>query len=425
MLSNLMLPFANRDVLCDRTGMCHFAFHGKCDASHDSHRPLLVQHGLAGFQHHHRQITASSNSPPSLTRVHTFVSTTAFASFPSMDTDGAQKRRRRRAKPAATDTATTSEGVKSAFVPSRQPTLPQRKRPRTSTATREPTLPSPPPAPQPDEKDDEEKALESLLFGGLLHADQLPFGNEQTTERAEGVSSALRETDVESLFVIDKKGNRVAADAATAITSGTAAADGASTVPVWHDPDDQLQMIDLAAQPRLRKLRASDTEQRITAADYQQRLRQTYTNLNHAASWVKARRATADTLNEDAMWDVLRTSRSIKRSSDTTALPSGHLDIQALKDANAQQPAQVRLIHTHIQWPPHVRVCGGWVRGAVMNHYFFFNFRSADTIRMTITSHVSERSRTTTHYSHLARHSYRSLFSASVAAFISGRHPCC
>ena len=268
-----------------------------------------------------------------------------------MDADSTHKRRRRKANTASTTAAPPTEGVDAPPLPTREPTLLKRKRARPSTSTAEPTLPSPPPAPQQqDEKDEEEKALESLLFGGMLHTDQLPFGEEEkeeSVERANGETNAASEGDVESLFVIDRKGAPLPSDAAPADSStAVSAAESGSSVPVWHDPDDEQQMIDLAAQPRLRKLRASDTEQRITAADYQQRLRQTYTSLNHAASWVKAKRATADSQDDGAMWDVLRTSRSIKKR-DTTALPSGHLDIQALKDANAQQPAQVRATYTH------------------------------------------------------------------------------
>ena len=277
-----------------------------------------------------------------------------------MDAEGTNKRRRRKTKPAATTTATSTDSVDATPTSMHEHTLPQRKRARRSTSTREPTLPSPPPAPHTDEKDEEEKALESFLFGGLLHADQLPFGEEEeTTERAAVEASAVKDGDVDSLFVIDRKGAPLASDSKPPATSTTgSAADGGSSVPVWHDPDDEQQMVDLSAQPRLRKLRASDSEQRITAADYQQRLRQTYTNLNHAASWVKAKRATVDTQEDDALWDVLRTSRSIKQR-DTTALPSGHLDIQALKDANAQQPAQVTRRDTYMRLLcPTVDQCG-------------------------------------------------------------------
>ena len=266
-----------------------------------------------------------------------------------MEAEGTHKRRRRTPKAAATAAIASAEPVVPASTSTRQPTRPQRKRARPIHPTQPSALPTPPAAPQPDEKDEEEKALESFLFGGLLHADQLPFGDEDgSAEGAGGDKVSLREGDVESLFVIDKKGTApLASDStSTATAIGLSAAVSGNSVPVWHDPDDEQQMIDLAAQPRMRKLRASVSEQRITAADYQQRLRQTYTNLNHAASWVRAKRATAGTQDDDALWDVLRTSRSIKQR-DTAALPSGHLDIQALKDANTQQPAQVRQPHTY------------------------------------------------------------------------------
>ena len=289
-----------------------------------------------------------------------------------MDAEGTQKKRRRRAKSAAAPAATPVEAdvqlTSSTSTPTPPLALPKRKRARPSPANVEPTLPSPPPAPRADEKDEEEAALESFLFGGLLHAHQLPFGEEQKAEEREtGETTAGQAEEGESLFVIDKKGTSVPNDSRSATATSASSAAAVSSTPVWHDPDDEQQLIDLAAQPRLRKLRASASEQRITAADYQQRLRQTYTNLNHAASWVKAKRATGDAADDEALWDVLRTSRSIKQR-DTTALPSGHLDIQALKDANAQQPAQVRPETTTTY------VC------AMTRQQLSINFRSADTI---------------------------------------------
>ena len=338
-----------------------------------------------------------------------------------MATEGTRKRRRRNTKSTAAATASTSttatsaEGVSApptatAQSPlptqptqSTQPSQPQRKRPRSSPANTEQSLPSPPPAPLPEEKDDEEKALESFLFGGMLHADELPFGEEEATERADGQAAAVSGGgggDVESLFVIDRKGASAVSDTTTT-TSSAAVADGDSSVPVWHDPDDQQQMIDLAAQPRLRKLRTSDSEQRITAADYQQRLRQTYTNLNHAASWVKAKRATADTQHDEAMWDVLRTSRSI-RQRDTAALPSGHLDIQALKDANAQQPAQVSCYIQSI-----AMFCVLLFVLRCDDSTLFFNFRSTDNSDDEQQSSLSAHTHTDTPLTYHTRHSHR------------------
>ena len=105
---------------------------------------------------------------------------------------------------------------------------------------------------------------------------------------------------------------------------------------MWFDPDDLRHRIDISSQPRLRKLRANPDERHITAADYQQRLRAVYSNLQHEPSWVQGR----STAGEDGVIDPLTTSRGVT-VKHTGRLPAGHLDIQALKDANLSEPSQV------------------------------------------------------------------------------------
>lgn len=71
---------------------------------------------------------------------------------------------------------------------------------------------------------------------------------------------------------------------------------GGSTAPrksVWIDPDDENVVINIAADPKLRKLRKSEKEREISGVEYQQRLRDLHEKIigrKAGLDWIKRAR---------------------------------------------------------------------------------------------------------------------------------------
>ena len=314
----------------------------------------MRKYGSSSSVHHlHRQSSAGDTA--------TITNSTAVMTATVAEGGGRTARKRRTTAPSAS-TALDDDTV--------SPT--PRSSSRTKRPRAEPSTSSQPPFDRKaEEKDDEEKELEAFLFAGTLAPASLPFGLESlsapspTSDQPDDAAALTSSNDVDSLFVIDTEGNAAAAAPASAVSPAPrsvtpAPASGA----VWFDPDDLRHRIDISAQPRLRKLRHAPDERSITAADYQQRLRSVFTNLHHAPTWARSRHTP-----DDPSSAALTSSRGVRRK-DTGRLPSGHLDIQALKDANFQDPAQVSAPHT----------AGGWGGGSADDHQQSINFRSADAL---------------------------------------------
>ena len=256
--------------------------------------------------------------------------------------------RRRRKRTTTSAAATSPSAATATSASSSSSTRSKRPRPNASaTASEEEKKLA-----QPEEKDDEEKELEAFLFGGTLAPDSIPFGLEDATAAHQSFTTTVTSltpssstlpsvNDVDSLFVIDKEGTP-ALPLSNPISASAPAPtppiiDSQASASVWFDPDDLHHRIDISAQPRLRKLRHNPDERSITAHDYQQRLRSAFSSLHHDPSWVKGRTAAS---SDAPLIDPLASSRGVRRK-DTGRLPSGHLDIQTLRDANMQEPAQV------------------------------------------------------------------------------------
>ncbi len=103
--------------------------------------------------------------------------------------------------------------------------------------------------------------------------------------------------------------------------------------------------VDLAAAPRLRKLRAAEGEGAVGGAEYEARLRAQHVRLNPRTGWAAAARAataaaasTSD--GEDGAAARLLSTAGGLLAPRAPALPPGKLETTRLKDANAAEPAQ-------------------------------------------------------------------------------------
>lgn len=96
-------------------------------------------------------------------------------------------------------------------------------------------------------------------FGGV--ADLVRRAGLQTLEADEGAGLLIYE---DRAGAEEEAEGAAAASGGGASTSGAAAAEASGRRPAWEDPDDALLEVNVAAKPRLRKLRQEEEETVIT-----------------------------------------------------------------------------------------------------------------------------------------------------------------
>ncbi|KAJ7510314.1 WD40-repeat-containing domain protein [Mycena galericulata] len=103
--------------------------------------------------------------------------------------------------------------------------------------------------------------------------------------------------------------------------------------PAWEDPSDPpVVSID---SNRLRKLRDAPTETALTGRQYESRLRRQYERINPQPAWAKAAKDRLRETEDEGIDELLTSTAGILASrSKKVALPSGVLAIERLRDAN-------------------------------------------------------------------------------------------
>ena len=149
---------------------------------------------------------------------------------------------------------------------------------------------------EPERKDDTEIELEKLVFGdeaGFRRNIQSFQGGDQDIE-LDGAASQLGSQDEDSDIPLNDV-DIFTLDAAPSAVPHHALVPRASLdedtvergVPVWIDSEDERIVISLASNPRLRKLRLTETEDLINGNEYTKRLRQQFQRLHPTPKWAK------------------------------------------------------------------------------------------------------------------------------------------
>lgn len=126
-----------------------------------------------------------------------------------------------------------------------------------------------------------------------------------------------------------------------------------SSKPAWSDPSDSTFSISLTSGPsRLRKLRTSAADDRISGAEYEVRLRREFERTKPEPSWVgKARKDKArlkrgregsdEEDEEDGLEAALRSTGAMGYDGRKggSRLPRGEIDLARLRDANQADPS--------------------------------------------------------------------------------------
>lgn len=161
---------------------------------------------------------------------------------------------------------------------------------------------------------------------------------------------------------------------------------------VWQDSDDEKLSISLASVPRLRKLRRTDEEDRISGTEYVRRLRAQFERVYPIPEWAlpaqkrsKKRRTHPDdsdsgsesdalidaqgiSLSADPLKALFRSSQSYVKLGKTTVRPPGKIEIKRLRDANHQMPAHsaIQTMSFHPRFP--LVMIGGYDRTLRVYH---------------------------------------------------------
>ncbi|KAF9231599.1 WD40-repeat-containing domain protein [Melanogaster broomeanus] len=245
-------------------------------------------------------------------------------------------------------------------------------------------------------KDDEERRLESMLFGvPYVPSDQKEGkGGTNGAGLVEGTSKELESMMDSDLFFIDDSAgpssNRASIPDETFIrssehngeadisdeeapfqredgtfdnavtdhdpetSSGDALRSTVRKAPAWVDPDDANVQVSLASNNRLRKLRDAPSEDSVGGREYERRLRRQYERINPTPQWAskarkklhpKRRRSSLSGSEpednvEDAIPDLLASTGGISGGKRSNVLSPGIISIERLRDANQAAPAE-------------------------------------------------------------------------------------
>ncbi|KAN0138557.1 WD40 repeat-like protein [Lactarius tabidus] len=279
------------------------------------------------------------------------------------------------------------------------------KRLRKDKSTRE-RIPLGETAPFDDDidKDDEERKLESLLFGkpSVARRERATVGEEDLSESDNDVemNSAELEGLLDSdLFFVDdgaskfphSKGDDVLdvvaehPDTSDDGDDGDAQSEASNDsdkpeveplptspapasrppnpksrkAPAWTDPDDVSLEVSLTSSARLRKLRDAPEEDAINGREYERRLRRQFVKMNPTPEWAtstarrKRRRTDSGAGGDDVggldLDTLVTSSDGILGHRRRTRLDPGVLSIERLRDANqaAQAEGEVNAIQFH------------------------------------------------------------------------------
>jgi U3 small nucleolar RNA-associated protein 18 len=141
------------------------------------------------------------------------------------------------------------------------------------------------------DKDDEEEALERLVFGDAagfkegikaFSLDPLAAALGEPSEEETDGDGELENLADQDLFFFD---SGPTAAPATALTLAQNDEEEEGPKPAWEDSDDDRLVVSLASVPQLRKLREDEDDDMVNGREYVRRLRKQYTRLYPTPDW--------------------------------------------------------------------------------------------------------------------------------------------
>ncbi|KAL2039668.1 hypothetical protein N7G274_007527 [Stereocaulon virgatum] len=196
------------------------------------------------------------------------------------------------------------------------------------------------------EKDDTELELEKLVFGDNtgFHERLKSHRSEPTALENSGeawgkqeqpgdlLEKGMEDIDDADLFFLDSKPSAMnIPDLLPTATSDEAGAqsDGGDP-PAWVDSDDERIVVSLASNPRLRKLRTSETEDLVNGKEYTKRLRRQFEQLCPVPEWANPSAAKKRAHRKRRKFLNSSDSSDVNLSADEISIDSDDLSTQPL-----------------------------------------------------------------------------------------------
>ncbi|KZT24383.1 WD40 repeat-like protein [Neolentinus lepideus HHB14362 ss-1] len=185
----------------------------------------------------------------------------------------------------------------------------------------------------------------------------VPDGAEEDEETSEAFSAGSSSEDESSSEGQEEDGG--APSEAQPPTPEQTAFHKSRKAPAWTDPDDQQIQVSLASDKRLRKLRDAPSEDLVGGREYERRLRRQFEKINPTPEWaIKARRkakrrrtsVSGDESENEVVEDLLTSTNGIlSAGKKSRGLPQGTLAIERLRDANitAKAEGEVKTVQFH------------------------------------------------------------------------------
>ncbi|KAI6099379.1 WD40-repeat-containing domain protein [Pisolithus croceorrhizus] len=264
-------------------------------------------------------------------------------------------------------------------------------------------------------KDDEERRLESTLFGvpyvpsssssskkktameadaGFVISDgEEPGAGQQTRGSWNTCWIQIRSTSVDQLFFIDDGAAPSSSDSGTVPDATHLSIDKSHSegeddddqekplpqrmrkprrkAPAWVDPDDANLQVSLTAHTRLRKLRDAPSEDTVSGREYERKLRRQFERINPTPEWAtkarkklhssKRRRSSGsdsdvDDTIEDILPDLLASTGGISAGKKSRVLTQGVISVDRLRDANQAAPAEGEIKSVQFHPSPQIPV---------------------------------------------------------------------
>ncbi|CCL98939.1 uncharacterized protein FIBRA_00946 [Fibroporia radiculosa] len=216
-----------------------------------------------------------------------------------------------------------------------------------------------------------EKELENLLDSDLFFIDDASKDRPGNDQDAQGDSSLENQDGSPQAAEVEEESDE---DSSSEAGEDDAARVASTTVQpstkkgqAWADPDDPTLQVSLATDKRRRKLRDALAEDIVAGRDYERRLRRQFEKINPTPNWAadarkklhparaKRRRASASSSSDssddnDALPDLLSDTRGIlKGGKRPKELRPGKISIERLRDANlsAKAEGEVKVVQFH------------------------------------------------------------------------------
>ncbi|ODQ81924.1 hypothetical protein BABINDRAFT_160148 [Babjeviella inositovora NRRL Y-12698] len=238
-------------------------------------------------------------------------------------------------------------------------------------------------------KDEEELALEKLVFGDLegFEANLKKIDNlydfeddsdvEEEIESGDSDAEDYSKLNDDQLFFVDEGEN---ADDTMDVDESSEEESNEESDDAWNDSDDDKINISLIASHRTKKLRTSESEAYVSGKSYVTRLRSQFEKIYPKPGWVATLAEEPASDASDVEDELENNTNSLLKVLSTTAayndtgakltklLAPNKIDIVRLKDANQSHPsrAAIQTISFHPSHP--LMLTGGYDRTLRIYH---------------------------------------------------------